>query len=106
MDGYNPKPLHLEHNTRLSVAVQPEAPFNETYPQAQDKSFTDPGEHDDFRGQINAIQGTRVDGPGNKEFFTYPFLIPKKNGESHFIISLKPLNQFITGTKFKMTTLK
>ena len=45
-------------------------------------------------------------GPGNKIFLTYPFLIPKKNGESHFIMNLKLLNQFITWTKFKTTTLK
>ena len=45
-------------------------------------------------------------GPGNKGFFMYPFLIPKKNGESHFIMNLKLLNQFITCTKFKMTTFK
>ena len=31
----------------------------------------------------------------NMVFFTYPFLIPKKNGESHSIMNIKPLNQFI-----------
>ena len=45
-------------------------------------------------------------GWGNKGFFTYPFLISKKNGESHFFMNLKLLNQFITCTKYKMTTLK
>ena len=45
-------------------------------------------------------------GPENKGFFTYPFLIPKKNGESHFVMNLKPQNQYITCTNFKMTTLK
>ena len=45
-------------------------------------------------------------GPGNKGFFIYPFMIPKKKGESHFIMNLKPLNQFITCTKFKITTIK
>ena len=44
--------------------------------------------------------------PRNKGFFTYPFLIPNNNGESHFIMNLKLLNQFNTCTKFKMTTLK
>ena len=51
-------------------------------------------------------EGTIELGPGNKGFFKYPFLIPKKNRESCFIMNLKPLNQFITCTKFKMTILK
>ena len=51
-------------------------------------------------------EGTIEVGPGNKGFFTYPILIPKENGESHFIMNLKPLNQLSTCTKFKMTTLK
>ena len=44
-------------------------------------------------------------GPGNKGVFTYPFLITKKNGESHFIMNLTMLNQFIACTKFSMPTL-
>ena len=44
--------------------------------------------------------------PGNTGFCTYPFVIPKKNGMSYFLKNLKPLNQFITGTKFKMTTIR
>ena len=51
-------------------------------------------------------EGTIELGPGNKGFFAYPFLIPKKNRESHFIMNLKPLNKYITCTKFKMATLK
>ena len=51
-------------------------------------------------------EGTTEVGPGYKGFFTYPFLIPKKNWESHFIMNLKTLNQLYTCTKFKMTTLK
>ena len=35
-----------------------------------------------------------------------PSQFPRKNGESHFIMSLKPLNQFITCTMFKMNTPK
>ena len=35
-----------------------------------------------------------------------PLLSPRKNGISHFIMNLKPLNCFITCTKFKMSTLK
>ena len=42
--------------------------------------------------------------PGNKGLFTYPFIIPMKNRKSCCIMNLEPLNQFITGTKFKMTT--
>ena len=44
--------------------------------------------------------------PRNEWFFTYPFLIPKKNKASHFIMNLKLLNHLITCTKIKMTTLK
>ena len=51
-------------------------------------------------------EGTIDLGPGNEGFFTYPFLISKKNEESHFIMNLKPINQVITCTKFKITTLK
>ena len=43
---------------------------------------------------------------GNKGFFTYLLIIPKKNGLSCIIINLNPLNQFITCAKLKMTTLK
>ena len=32
---------------------------------------------------------------GNKGLFTYPFLMPRKNGSCCFIMNLKPLNQFI-----------
>ena len=48
MDGYNPGPLHVGHNMRASVAVQPEAPVGASYLQVQGKGFKDPGEHDDF----------------------------------------------------------
>ena len=51
-------------------------------------------------------KGTTESGAGNKGFYIYPFLIPKKNVESHPTINLKPLNQFITCIKFQMTTLK
>ena len=51
-------------------------------------------------------EGTIDLGLGNKGFFTYHFLIPMKNGESCFIINLKPLHQIITYTKFMMTTLE
>ena len=33
IDGYNPGPLHAGHNTRVSVTIQSEAPFDKTYPQ-------------------------------------------------------------------------
>ena len=51
-------------------------------------------------------EGTIEVCPGNKAFLTYPSLIIKKNEKSHFIMNLKPLNQFITCTKLKITTLK
>ena len=40
-------------------------------------------------------EGNIEEAPNNKGFFTYPFLIPKKNGKSRFIMNLKPLNQYI-----------
>ena len=43
---------------------------------------------------------------GNKGFFIYHFIIPKKNGMSCFVMNLKSLNQFITCTGFEMPTLK
>ena len=67
------------------------------------------------KAQQGAMQGAITDllkegnierGPLNKGFFTYPFLIPKKDGQLRFIMNLKPLNRYIKCTKFKMTTLK
>ena len=82
------------------------SPLDKTYskcevkvPKVQENMMT-------AEGSSMLSKGTTELGPGNKGFFTHPFLIPKKNGESHFIMNLKPLNQHITCTKFKMTTLK
>ena len=36
-----------------------------------------------------------------KTFFKYPFIIPKKNSRSDFMMNLKPLNHFVTCTKIQ-----
>ena len=58
--------------------------------------------------EINAMlsEGTIEEYPVRMGFFTYPFMILKINGNSHFIMNLKSLNQFIICTQFKMTTTK
>ena len=106
MDGYNPGPLCVGHNTRASVTIQSEAPLIKPtsksevkVPKAQDSMMT---------SEVSPMlsEDTIELGPGKKGFFTYPFLILRENVESHFIMNLKPLNQYINCTKFKMTTLK
>ena len=66
------------------------------------------GQQQEMNHQIQMLlkEGNIEEVPNNKGFFTYPFLIPKKNGKSRFIMNLKPLNRYIKCTKFKMTTLK
>ena len=66
------------------------------------------GQQQEMNRQIQTLlkEGNIEEAPNNKGFFTYPFLIPKKNGKSRFIMNLKPLNRYIKCTKFKMTTLK
>ena len=39
-------------------------------------------------------------------FFSYLFLVPKKEGGRRPVINLKPLNQYIRKKSFRMTTLK
>ena len=58
--------------------------------------------------EINLMlcQGPIEVGPGNKGFFTYPFVIPRKEWRKPFIMNLKLLNQFIIYMKFKKTTIK
>ena len=66
------------------------------------------GQQQEMNRQIQMLlkEGNIEEAPNNKGFFTDPFLIPKKNGKSRFIMNLKPLNRYIKCTKFKMTTLK
>ena len=66
------------------------------------------GQQQEMNRQIQTLLkgGNIEEAPNNKGFFTYPFLIPKKNRKSRFIMHLKPLNRYIKCTKFKMTTLK
>ena len=49
--------------------------------------------------QMVLKEGNIEEVPNNKGFFTYPFLIRKKNGKSRFIMNLKPLNRYIKCTK-------
>ena len=102
MDGYNPRPIQFWHSLGASVAIHSEAPLVKPthkcevkIPETQESMITS-----EVRSMLSKVN-TEV-GPGNKGFlhtpFHYPFLIPKKNGKSHFIINLKPLNQFITCT--------
>ena len=86
---FNQKPLLIKPTSKCEVKV----------PKAQESMMTS-------EASSMLSEGTKELGPGNKGFFQYPSLIPKKNAESHFIMSLKSLNQYITCTKFKMTTLK
>ena len=66
------------------------------------------GQQQEMNRQIQTLlkEGNIKEAPNNKGFFMYPFLIPKKNDKSRFIMNLKPLNWYIKCTKFKMTTLK
>ena len=66
------------------------------------------GQQQEMNHQIQMLlkEGNIEEVPNNKGFFTYPFLIPKKNGKSRSIMNLKPLNRYMKCTKFKMTTLK
>ena len=105
MDVYNPRWLHVGHNTEAAAVIQLEALVKPTHkfevkvPKAQDGKMAS-----EVRSMLS--RGTIGVGSGNKGFLTYPYLIPKKNGESHFIMNLKPLNWFLSCTKFKMTILK
>ena len=49
MDGYNPRPLCIGHNTGATAAIQSEAPSSETYLQVQGKNPKDSGKHDGLR---------------------------------------------------------
>ena len=60
---YNPGPLHIGHNTRASATIQSEAPLIKPTQQVWGKSAKDPGEHDDYTGQLNAIWGHHRVGP-------------------------------------------
>ena len=59
-----------------------------------------------FRGQSNAISCYPRLWSREQRILYIHFLIPKKIGESNFIINLNPLSQYITFMMFKMTTVK
>ena len=82
----------LQFNQKFHLA-KPTHKFKLKVPKAQESMMT---------SELSSMlsNGTLELGPWNKGFFTYPFLIHRKNWESHFIMNLKLLNQFITCTKF------
>ena len=99
MDGYNPGPFvfstiqgHLLQFSQKASLVKPTCKCEVKVPKMQKSIMT---------SEVTSVlsDGAIEAGPGNKGFLTYPFLISKKNKESHFIMNLKLLNQFITYTK-------
>ena len=88
----------LQFNQKLPV-VKPTHKCKIKVPKTQESMMAS-----EIRSMLS--ESTIAVGQGNKGFFTHPFLIPKTNEESHFIMNLKPLNWFIMCTKFKKTTLK
>ena len=86
MGGYNPGSLHVGYNTRASLAIQPEIPFSQTYSQVWSK---DPKTQENMMAsEVRSMlsQGTIKVCPGNVGFFTYSFLILKKNGKATFYL--------------------
>ena len=86
MDGCNPRPFCVRHNTGASVAIQSEVSSSETYPQVLGRIPKTHGSMMASEVTLMLSKGTIEDGPG------ISILIPLKNGESHFIITLKLLN--------------
>ena len=74
----------LEFNQK-SPLVKPIHKFEVKVPKTQESIMTS-------KVRLMLSEGTIEVGPSNKGFFTYPFLIPNKNGESHIIMNLKLLN--------------
>ena len=71
-----------------------------------DKSSKDSDDHDGLRGQINAIQGHHRGWSREQGILYISLFDSQENGGGHFMMNLKPLNHFITCTKFKTTILK
>ena len=90
---------HLPHFNQKSPLVKPSHKYKVIIPKGQEATMC---------SEINImlLNETMDLGPGNKGFFTQALIISKNNSMSCFIMNLKPLNQFCTCTKFKMTTLK
>ena len=90
---------HLLQLNQKPPLMKPTHKCEVKVPRTQESMMTSEVRSMLFEGNIEV-------GPGNKGFFTYPFLIPKQNKESHVTMNLKPLNWFITCTRFKIATLK
>ena len=108
MDGYYPRPLHGGHNTRAFVTIYIQSQIPPLKPTCKCKVKIPKTQDSMMASEVRSVlsRDTIEVGPGNKAFFTYPFLIPKKNGESCFVMNLKPLNLLTVCTKFKLTTFK
>ena len=72
---FNTKPPHVKVNIKM-----------------QSKITKGPGGHNVLGDDTRPFNGTIDLDVGNKEVFTYPFIMPKENDMSHFIMNLKPLN--------------
>ena len=101
MDGYYLGLLSAGHNTRHLLQFNQKPPLIKPTSKCEVQVSMMTSEFN-----LMLSEGPIELGHGNKGFFTYPFLILKKNRESHFIMNVKPLNQYIACTKFKMMTLK
>ena len=106
MDRYNPKSLlvgtvqgHLSHFNQKPLLMEPTRRCKVKIPKIQESMMAS-----GVRSMLS--KGTTEVCPLNKGLFIYPFLIPYTNGESCFIFNLKPLNQLIACTNFRMSTLK
>ena len=78
MDWYNPGPLLVGKNTRASATIQSEAPLIK--PTSMCEVNVPKAWESIMASEVSSMlsEGTTELGPGNKGFFTYPFLIPKK----------------------------
>ena len=88
----------LQFNQKLPL-VKPTHNCEVKVPKTQESMMT---------SEVRSIlsKGATEVGPGDQEILHITLPNSKENGESHFIMNLKLRNQFITCTKFKMTTLK
>ena len=104
--GYYLRSLRVRHGVEAHITFQSEASTWETLTQVRGKMQK--AQEAALSLEIHTMISERTTelALGNKGFFTYPFIIPQKNGRSCFIMNLKPLNHFITCTKFKMTILR
>ena len=61
---------------------------------------------EEIENLLNKRAVERVQDPGTPSFYSWIFLVPKKNGKLHLIIDLSLLNRYIKKQSFKMETVK